>query len=69
MEVRKKEGEATTSLMYRFNKKVRQSGILKEVKGRRFKKREENKTRRKKSALYKSAKQEEVKRLKKLGKI
>lgn len=69
MEVRKKEGEAAASLMFRFTKRVRQSGVLREVKKRRFKDRDLNKTKRRASAVYRGAKKEEVLRLKKLGKI
>lgn len=69
MEIRKKEGEAATSLMFRFNKRIRQSGVLREVRKRRFKDRDQNKTKRRASAIYRSVKKDEVLRLKKLGKI
>ena len=69
MEVRKKEGEAASSLVYRFNKRVQQSGIIKEVKKRRFKKRAESKIKKRISAIYKNTKLKEVQKLRKLGKI
>jgi len=69
MEIRKKEGEAASSLVYRFNKRVQQSGIIKEVKKRRFKKRVESKIKKRISAIYKNTKLKEVQKLRKLGKI
>ncbi|OGZ02640.1 MAG: hypothetical protein A2430_02210 [Candidatus Liptonbacteria bacterium RIFOXYC1_FULL_36_8] len=69
MEIRKKEGEAASSLVYRFNKRVQQSGIIKEVKKRRFKKRAESKIKKRISAIYKNTKLKEVQKLRKLGKI
>jgi len=69
MEIRKKEGEPITSLMFRFNKRIRQSGVLREVRKRRFKDRDQNKTKRRASAIYRSVKKDEVLKLKKLGKI
>ena len=36
IDAKKKEGESATSLMYRFSKKVQRSGVVREVKKRRF---------------------------------
>jgi len=69
MEIKRNEGESIPSLIYRFNRRMQQSGILKEVKKRRFYDRAESKIKRRDSAMYKSAKALEVIRLKKLGKI
>jgi len=69
MEVKRKEGEATSSLMYRFTKRVQQSGVLRETKKRRFYDRPQSKIKRRASALYRSKREVEIKRLKKLGKI
>ena len=67
MEIRRKEGESPTSLMYRFSKRVKQSGILREARKRRFRARPVNRRRRRLSALHREAKKQEVQRLKKLG--
>ena len=67
LEVKKKEGESVGSFLYRFNKKVRQSGVVKEVKKRRFRSRAKNKQKRRLGALYRLRKQEEFSRARKLG--
>lgn len=65
--VKKKEGESSNSLIYRFVKKIRQSGVLKEAKKRRFTDRAQNKTKKRISAKYRARKKEEVESQKKLG--
>jgi ribosomal protein S21 len=67
IEVRKKEGESPNSLLFRFSKKVRQSGVLTEVRKRRFRDRSVNRRKRRLSAIYRTAKRREIARLKKLG--
>jgi len=67
IEVRKKENENINSLLYRFNKKVQQSGLIKEVRKRRFRTRPLNKRKRRLSALYKVKKEKEIMTLKKYG--
>lgn len=67
MEVRKKEGEAVNSLIFRFIKKVQQSGVLREAKKRRFRTRPANRLKRKLSALHREEKKHERERAKKLG--
>jgi len=69
MEVKRKEGEAASSLVYRFNKRVQQSGLMKEVKKRRFNKRAVSKIKKRISAIYKDVKMKEVQKLRKLGKV
>jgi ribosomal protein S21 len=69
MEVRKKEGEATGSLIYRFIKKVQQSGVLREAKKRRFHDRPQNRLKRKLSALHREQKKKELEKAKKLGEL
>jgi len=69
IQVRRKEGESASSFLYRFSKKIQQSGVLREAKKRRFKKRNVNRNKRKTSALYKSKKMKEVLAAKKLGKF
>lgn len=65
--VRKKEGESPNSLVFRFTKKVQQSGVLREVKSRRFTKRPETKLRRRASALYRRDQKMAHEKAKKLG--
>lgn len=67
IEVKKKEGETASSLLFRFSKKVRQSGILAEARKRRFSTRDMNRRKRRNSAVFRSAKRAELARLKKLG--
>lgn len=69
VQVKRREGESVNSFLYRFTKKIRQSGVLLEAKKRRFKSRAVSKTKRKASAIYKSQKKKEMQRLRKLGKI
>jgi ribosomal protein S21 len=67
LSVRKKEGETGSSLLYRFTKKIRQSGVLKETKKRRFYKRSQNRAKRKLAAIYREEKKKEVEKAKKMG--
>ncbi len=67
IESKKKEGESSSNLLFRFSKRIRQSGVLTEVRKRRFKSRKVNKRARRLSAIYRTKKREEVARLKKLG--
>jgi len=65
--INKKEGESTSSLVYRFVKKVRQGGVLRELKKRRFSSRKPNVTSVKKSRLYKIKRTAEMEKARKLG--
>ena len=67
MELKRREGESVSSFLYRFTKKVRQSGILVEAKKRRFKNRGVSKRTKRLSALYREAKKVEVERARRLG--
>lgn len=67
MEVRKKEGENPNSLIFRFLKRVQQTGVLREAKKRRFHDRPMNRLKRKLSALHREEKKIEVEKAKKLG--
>jgi ribosomal protein S21 len=68
IEIKRKEGESPNAFLYRFTKKVQQSGVLKEAKKKRFHSREQNKQARKQSALYRSARKAEILKEKKAGK-
>ena len=67
IEITKKEGENTGSFLFRFSKRVRQSGIMKESKRRRFKERPENRGRRRKRAIYRKGMEQEIELKKKYG--
>lgn len=63
----RKEGENVGSFIFRFNKKVKRSGVMKEVRKRRFKSRPENRTARRKAALYRITKQDAIQKERKYG--
>lgn len=65
--VKKREGESASSLMYRFNKKIKQSGLVKEVRKRRFQTRGQSRLKVKLSALHRDQLKKEFARKKKLG--
>jgi len=67
IEIKKKEGENIGSFLYRFNKKIQQSGVLKEVRKRRFTRRLENKRKRRLAAIYRVKKVEEMRYARKHG--
>ena len=67
--VRKKENESPSTVVFRFTKKVQQSGVLREARKRRFTKRAENKNKRRANALHRAAKKTEFDKARKLGKI
>ena len=65
--VNKREGESESTLVYRFGRRVQQSGVLREAKKRRFHTRTINRNRRRKNALRMEKKRLEVEKAKKLG--
>lgn len=67
VKVTKKEGESASALMFRFSKKIKQSGVLKEAKKRRFKERVKNKRKVRLSAIHRDTKKKEMVRLRKMG--
>jgi ribosomal protein S21 len=67
IQVKRKEGESLSSFLFRFSKKVQQSGLLKEVKKRQFRFRPLNKRKKRLAALYRLAKEEELARLRRYG--
>ncbi len=64
---KKRDGESVSSLVYRFTKRVQQSGVLKEARARRFNKRVANRHGRRVSALHRERKQAEIRQKRKLG--
>ena len=67
MEVRRRKNENVGSFLYRFSKRVQQSGVLKEVKKRRARSRPQNRRKRKLGALYRDKKRGDISRMKKYG--
>ncbi len=67
MEIKRREGEPTGTFLYRFTKKVRQSGILVESKRRRFKGRAVSKRSRRASALYREQRKKDLEKARKMG--
>lgn len=67
LSVRKREGESATSLMFRFNKRVKQSGLVKEVRKRRFTDRKVSRLKVKIKAIHREGAKKEYLRKKKLG--
>ena len=67
IEVRKREGESPTSILFNFTKRVKRSGILKEVRSRKFHSRATSRIKRRLSAIHRDEKKAEVNRMKKLG--
>ncbi len=66
-EVKKKEGETTGSFLFRFNKRMQRSGLVKEARKRQFKHRAPNRTKRRSAALYRIGKKSELAKAEKYG--
>jgi len=67
LKIKKKERESSTSLIRRFSKSVKKSGILLEARKRQFKKRSKSHEMKKKAALRREELKKKYKKLKKLG--
>jgi ribosomal protein S21 len=67
LNVKKREGESTNTLIYRFGKKIQQGGILREAKKRRFHERNINRNVRRRSALHRDRRKQEIEKSKKMG--
>jgi len=65
--VSKRENETPTALLFRFTRRVKRSGVLKESNKRRFTHRTLPRVARRASAVYRAGKKVEVARSKKLG--
>lgn len=68
LEIKRKEGESVNAFLFRFSKRMKQSGILIESKKRRYHDRPISKTKRKASAIYRAQKTKEHKEMRKKGK-
>ncbi|MBI2644438.1 MAG: hypothetical protein HYW95_02965 [Candidatus Wildermuthbacteria bacterium] len=69
LEVRKNERETNLSLIRRFTKRLRASGILNSAKRARFRARPKSEQTKKKAAIRRLEKRQEYEKLVKLGKI
>jgi ribosomal protein S21 len=67
IDVRKKEGESIGAFLFRFNKKIQQSGLVREVRSRQTRARSENRRSRRLAALYRVAKRDELADAKRYG--
>ena len=67
LRIEHREGESPMQLLFRFTKKVQHSGVLKEARGRRTRKRAVNKTKRRLSALHREVKRTKVEHDRKMG--
>lgn len=67
IEIRKRDGESMTSALFRFTKRVQQTGVLKESKKRRFRARPANRNRRRASAIRRESIKKEILRERKAG--
>lgn len=69
IEVKRKDTESTASLLRRFTKKIRESGILPKIRSSRYKTRSQSDLQKKKTALKKAKSKQKLEYLRKLGKI
>ncbi|MEK7162792.1 MAG: hypothetical protein AAB696_00715 [Patescibacteria group bacterium] len=67
MELKRREGEQMSAFLYRFSKKMQQSGILIEAKKKKRRSRSISKSKRRASAIHREQKQKEVDKEKKMG--
>jgi len=65
--VNHRNNESPMQLFFRFTRRVKRSGVLKEVSKRRFTGRDVKKRQRRLSAIYRAEKAAEVAKSKKLG--
>ncbi len=69
LEIKKEERESSQSLIFRFTKAIKQSGILLRARKIRFKRKEKSRDMKKKEALRREEMKKEYERLKKMGKL
>ena len=67
IEIRRKDGDSPNAILFNFTKRIKRSGVLREVRKRRFYARTTSKLKRRSSAIHREVKRVEVERLKKLG--
>ena len=69
IEVKKNQNENNASIVRRFSRRIKESGIIRKVKSSRYNVRKESKLIIKRGALKRIQKRKEIEKLKKLGKI
>lgn len=69
IEVRKKDGDSPNAILYNFTRRVKRSGILKEVRSRKYHDRPMSRIKRRVSAIHREEKKADIERQKKLGLI
>ncbi len=67
LDVKKRENENLNSLLFRFQKRVKRSGVLREARKRRFYSRNVNRIKRRASAIYRVRKERDISRERKFG--
>ena len=67
LEVTKKERETSQSLVRRFSKRVKQSGLLIRARKNKYKQRKKSRQLKNRAALRREEKKKEYQRMKKLG--
>ena len=67
IEVRKRDGDSPNAILFNFTKRMKRSGVMKEVRKRKFHTRATSRLKRRASAIHRETKRVEVDRLKKLG--
>lgn len=67
IEVKKKQGESASTLLFNFTKRIKRSGVLREARKRRFHSRRVSRVKRKLSALHRKDKKQKMERARKLG--
>lgn len=69
IQVTRNPNENNSSLLRRFTRKERETGVVRGVKNNRYNKRKESKLKMKRSALKKMATRKNIEKMKKLGKM
>jgi len=69
LEITKKERESSQNLVRRFSKRVKQSGILRRARKRKYKQRKKSRQLKNRAALRREEKKKEYQKKKKLGLI
>jgi hypothetical protein len=67
LEVTKKERESSQGLVRRFSKRVKQSGILRRARKKKYKQRKKSRQLKNRAALRREEKKKEYQKKKKLG--
>lgn len=67
VEVKRREGESSNALLYRFMTKVKRSGVIMEMRKRRFRDRAINRMKRRASAIHREITKKDMERARKLG--